>query len=345
MIPFGLDKQSAVRGDSNKYTKIWKLWKHLIVRAPDVLPEELNSALAEISVSIFWAVKEGEAVAYAIGPDFDKTEAMLKAALATTTTPTPTNREFMFSLRAFGELLQQALPFIERLTQDEAPEEVKNAFAGLANVDASARVVSTVEFIDDAYAQTITIDNRVIIGIFESVIKPTIIAAREFQREFLTAFGGGIPVGEELPLYGKTVDGEDFDWESLRGKYVLVKFTATWCGPCRVEIPGMLEVYERYSGEDFEIVSVYIWERDNDSIKASVEAAELPWIIISEPLTQAAEMPAFSDTFPISGVPMMLLVDKEGKDTDFHKINQGHLREAVLLLSELRQPSTERASM
>ena len=118
----------------------------------------------------------------------------------------------------------------------------------------------------------------------------------------------------ELSLYGKTIDGEDFDWESLRGKYVLVKFTATWCGPCKREIPGMLAAYEKYRGKDFEIVSVYIWKRDgNADIQQSVEQEKLPWLIISESLTEKAGMPPQGRFFGIEGVPTMLLVDKEGK--------------------------------
>ena len=128
--------------------------------------------------------------------------------------------------------------------------------------------------------------------------------------------------GEDFNLYGKTIQDEDFDWESLRGKYVLVKFTATWCGPCQEEIPGMLEAYEKYHDKGLEIVSVYIWEsrasgkdieKQIEGIKKFVQQEKLPWIIISEPQTVKANQPPQGETFDIQGVPTMLLIDKEGK--------------------------------
>jgi len=125
-----------------------------------------------------------------------------------------------------------------------------------------------------------------------------------------------IAVGSDFNLYGKTLDDEDFDWESLRGKYVLVKFTATWCGPCKGEIPGMLDAYEKYHDKGLEIVSVYIWERGANAaatVRKTVEEEKLPWIIVSESLTEKSGQEPQGEFFGISGVPTMLLVDKEGK--------------------------------
>ena len=123
-------------------------------------------------------------------------------------------------------------------------------------------------------------------------------------------------VGFDPKLYGQTLDDKEFKWSDLRGKYVLIKFTATWCGPCRAEIPGMLEAYEKYKDKDFEIVSVYVAQREDDpvaTVKKMVEEEKLPWIILSEALTERAKQPKQGEFYAIRSVPTMLLVDKEGK--------------------------------
>jgi len=123
-------------------------------------------------------------------------------------------------------------------------------------------------------------------------------------------------MGASLDLYGRTLDDREFDWKALRGKYVLVEFTATWCGPCKLEIPGMLAAYRQYKDKDFEIVSVYIWQSEFDpvaTVKTFVEEEQLPWIIVVEELTEKAGQPKQGQVYNIEGVPTMLLIDKEGK--------------------------------
>jgi thiol-disulfide isomerase/thioredoxin len=64
---------------------------------------------------------------------------------------------------------------------------------------------------------------------------------------------------EKAPAFTlKTAAGETIDLNKLKGKAVVVNFWATWCGPCRGEIPGMLEVYSRYKSKGLEIVGISI---------------------------------------------------------------------------------------
>jgi len=133
--------------------------------------------------------------------------------------------------------------------------------------------------------------------------------------ELMTRF----EVGIDPKLYGKTLDDKDFDWKSLREKYVLIKFTATWCEPCKQTLPDMLEAYKKYHDKGLEIVSIYIGQSEPDPVavvKKSVEEEKLPWIIISEALTEKAGQPKQSEFYNVRGVPRMLLADKEGRMID-----------------------------
>ena len=130
--------------------------------------------------------------------------------------------------------------------------------------------------------------------------------------ETMTRFFTGI----DPKLYGRTLDDNEFDWESLREKYVLINFTATWCEPCKKALPDMLEAYKKYHDKGLEIVSIYIRQDESDpvaTVRQSVEEAKLPWIIISEALTEKAGQPKQSEYYRVSGVSKIVLVGKDGR--------------------------------
>ena len=90
-----------------------------------------------------------------------------------------------------------------------------------------------------------------------------------------------------------------------KGKYILVDFWASWCGPCREEMPYIKEVYEKYHGENFDIVGVAINDRPDDS-KAAVEVLEIPW----NQILNAQQVPA--DLYGIQYIPHVILFGPDG---------------------------------
>ena len=91
-----------------------------------------------------------------------------------------------------------------------------------------------------------------------------------------------------------------------KGKYVLVDFWASWCGPCRAEIPNLIKVYNQYKGEKFEVLGVATWDQPEDTKKAIAELG------IPYPQMLNAQK-AGSDAYGINGIPQIILFGPDGK--------------------------------
>jgi len=118
-----------------------------------------------------------------------------------------------------------------------------------------------------------------------------------------TAIGKPAP---EIAL--NSPDGKEIKLSSLRGKYVLIDFWASWCSPCRRENPNMVRMYNRFKGKDFEIFGVSL-DKDKEQWLKAIKDDGLTWTHVSDlKFWQSSVVPLYR----IQGIPMTVLLDKDG---------------------------------
>lgn len=116
--------------------------------------------------------------------------------------------------------------------------------------------------------------------------------------------------GEKAPDFEVVLaDGQAARLAALRGKYVLLHFWGSWCGPCRAENPALATIYRQYRGQGFEIFSIGI-ERKPEAWRRAIQQDGLVWPY------HAVEIGDFaghvSALFNVKAIPATFLLNPEG---------------------------------
>jgi cytochrome c biogenesis protein CcmG/thiol:disulfide interchange protein DsbE len=130
------------------------------------------------------------------------------------------------------------------------------------------------------------------------------------------AEGGSTGVGQpaRLQFTLKDMNGVDVTLTSFKGKVILLNFWATWCGPCRVEIPYLIELQKQYADE-LVILGVSV---DDTAEKLKPYATEMQ---INYPLLIGNGRQDFQDAYgPFYGIPVSVFVGRDGR---IHKKHSG----------------------
>ncbi|MBN1590446.1 MAG: TlpA family protein disulfide reductase [Pirellulales bacterium] len=122
-------------------------------------------------------------------------------------------------------------------------------------------------------------------------------------------------MGNSMEIEGTLIDGKKLNWNDYKGKVVLVQFWATWCGPCRAEIPNVKKYYDLYHDRGFDVVSISL-DKSPEAIDAYLEKEgnALPWPVVFE---KGEENAGFDQPmairYAVSGIPTLILLDQDGK--------------------------------
>lgn len=119
-----------------------------------------------------------------------------------------------------------------------------------------------------------------------------------------------IAIGAIAPEFAQeSPDGKQIKLSDFRGKYLLIDFWASWCGPCRKENPNVVEAYNKYKVKNFEILGVSL-DSKKDAWLAAIEKDGLTWSQVSD---LGYWKNAVAQQYAVQSIPQNFLLDPNGK--------------------------------
>lgn len=122
------------------------------------------------------------------------------------------------------------------------------------------------------------------------------------------AFGAG----ESAPDFAlASSTGKNVRLKELRGQVVLLNFWASWCGPCRQEMPLLDDIYKKYSKLGFVILGINV-EQDNSKAKTYLHDVPVTFPILYDPKNELTK------TYNVNAMPTTVIIDRNGKVRYIH---------------------------
>lgn len=137
-------------------------------------------------------------------------------------------------------------------------------------------------------------------------------ARNQITTAMLSSFTGSSEqwVDKQAPGFVQPdVNGKILRLEDFKGKYVLVDFWASWCTPCRVEIPELKSVYEKYKDKNFTILSISL-DKDKEKWMNALTHEQMSWPQLSD---LKGDQNSAAKAYKVLGIPANFLIDPNGK--------------------------------
>ena len=242
-----------------------------------------------------------------------------------------TANQFQMTLALLGDT--ETLDALKAMSESRIPAKAAQAQCSLllvrwvqANKDAELQsgILSDLQKIAHANPMDANVFNLVALVVEEGAATPSLKdealkiladdvknprAAEIMQRVQETATLHSLE-NRPLTLAGPLVDGKPFTSTDWKGKVILVNFWASWCPPCRAELPRVVEVYSQYHNKGLEVLGVSCDKSAADLQSFLADNKDIVWPQMFD--ASNAGWHPLATQFGINGIPTMFLIDKKG---------------------------------
>lgn len=123
--------------------------------------------------------------------------------------------------------------------------------------------------------------------------------------------------GKKAPDFTLTaIDGKSLKLSDYKGKGVIINFWATWCPPCRAEIPDMVELQKEYQSKGFSFIGIAVGDEE-EKVKAFVSAQNINYPVAMGSRELAVSYGKFTQEGAIRGIPTSFVINGKGEIVDY----------------------------